>query len=62
MDPWFSASLLTFLQNYGVVLAVPNLRGGGELGESWHLAAIREKKVCTRGLLLLTNVVDTSIR
>ncbi|KAF5321772.1 hypothetical protein D9619_001184 [Psilocybe cf. subviscida] len=45
MDPWFSASLLTFLQNYGVVLAVPNIRGGGELGESWHLAAIRENKV-----------------
>ena len=35
MTPAFSRSLLLWLE-YGGVLAVPNLRGGGEYGESWH--------------------------
>lgn len=30
IDPFFSPSILTFLQRYGAVLAVPNIRGGGE--------------------------------
>ena len=30
IDPFFSPSILTFLQKYGVILAVPNIRGGGE--------------------------------
>lgn len=45
INPFFSASMLTFLQRYGAVLAVPNIRGGGEFGEEWHLAGTRERKV-----------------
>lgn len=45
LNPFFSASMLTFLQRYGGVLAVPNIRGGGEFGEEWHLAGTRERKV-----------------
>lgn len=49
IDPFFSPTLLTFLQKYGAVLAVPNIRGGAEFGEDWHKAGIREKKVFNSG-------------
>ncbi|CAL1703361.1 unnamed protein product [Somion occarium] len=45
VNPFFSPSILTFLQRYGAVLAVPNIRGGGEFGEEWHLAGTKERKV-----------------
>ncbi len=35
MTPGFSRALLGWLEQGGVV-AVPNLRGGGEYGEAWH--------------------------
>ncbi|KAG8782725.1 hypothetical protein FRC12_020503 [Ceratobasidium sp. 428] len=44
ISPFFSASMLTFLKAYGGVLAVPNIRGGAEYGETWHLAGTREHK------------------
>ncbi|KAG9092555.1 hypothetical protein FRC06_011880, partial [Ceratobasidium sp. 370] len=44
ISPFFSASMLTFLKAYGGVLAVPNIRGGAEYGETWHLAGTRERK------------------
>jgi prolyl oligopeptidase len=41
--PGFSASVATWLE-LGGVYAVPNLRGGGEYGEEWHLAGKLDKK------------------
>ena len=35
MTPAFSRSMLLWLEAGGVI-AIPNLRGGGEYGESWH--------------------------
>nr|QKM76213.1 prolyl oligopeptidase [Lepiota venenata] len=43
-DPFFSPIILTFLQMYGAILAVPNIRGGGEFGEEWHKSGRRENK------------------
>ncbi|KAL5527147.1 hypothetical protein ACEPAG_5938 [Sanghuangporus baumii] len=45
IDPFFSVIFLTFLKHYHAVLAVPNIRGGGEFGEEWHLAGTRERKM-----------------
>jgi prolyl oligopeptidase len=41
--PEFSALAVTWAQNGGV-FAQPNLRGGGEFGEAWHIAGMKEKK------------------
>lgn len=35
MTPSFSRSMLAWLEQGGIV-AIPNLRGGGEYGEAWH--------------------------
>ena len=43
MTPFFSSTAVTWVENGGVY-AVANLRGGGEFGEKWHRAGMRENK------------------
>jgi prolyl oligopeptidase len=43
MTPAFSRSLLLWLERGGVV-AIPNIRGGGEYGERWHQDGMLGKK------------------
>jgi prolyl oligopeptidase len=43
MTPTFSATAALWVESGGV-FALPNLRGGGEFGEEWHLAGMLEKK------------------
>ncbi len=43
LTPFFSVSYFVWMENGGV-LAVPNLRGGGEFGEEWHQAGTKERK------------------
>ena len=43
LTPRFRPSRFVWLERGGVV-AIPNLRGGGEYGEAWHQAGMREKK------------------
>ena len=41
--PSFSATMFQWFE-VGGVLALPNLRGGGEYGDAWHEAGMRERK------------------
>jgi prolyl oligopeptidase len=43
LTPFFSPSNVVWME-IGGVLAVPNLRGGGEYGEEWHRAGMKLKK------------------
>jgi prolyl oligopeptidase len=43
LTPGFSVARMLWLENGGV-LAVPNLRGGGEYGEAWHQAGMTPHK------------------
>ena len=45
VNPSFSASILSFIKRYNAIFALPNIRGGGEFGEDWHEAGIKEKKI-----------------
>lgn len=43
LTPAFSTSIVVLLEQGGVY-AVPNLRGGGEYGEKWHIAGTKLQK------------------
>lgn len=43
LTPGFNPSLLVWLENGGVY-ALPNIRGGGEYGETWHKAGTKLQK------------------
>ena len=43
ITPSFRASRLLLLENGGI-LAIANIRGGGEFGEKWHLGGVLDKK------------------
>jgi prolyl oligopeptidase len=43
LTPSFSVSNLVWME-MGGIYAVPNLRGGGEYGEAWHQAGMKNKK------------------
>lgn len=43
LTPGFSPSNLVWME-LGGVYAIPNLRGGGEYGEEWHQAGMKQKK------------------
>ncbi|HLN29833.1 MAG TPA: prolyl oligopeptidase family serine peptidase [Gemmataceae bacterium] len=43
ITPQFSPSRFLFLEAGGLI-AIPNLRGGGEFGEGWHRAGMLDKK------------------
>ena len=41
--PYFSTTSIVWLEAGGMI-AIPNLRGGGEYGEKWHEAGMKENK------------------
>lgn len=41
--PYFSTTYVVLLEA-GAMIAIPNLRGGGEYGRDWHEAGMKEKK------------------
>jgi len=44
LTPSFSVSRLVLARHYGAVVAVANIRGGGEYGEEWHKDGSLSKK------------------
>jgi len=44
MTPRFSISNLIFMSKMDGIYVLANIRGGGEFGEDWHLASVKEKK------------------
>lgn len=42
--PQFSSTLIMFMTNFNGVIAIPNIRGGGEYGEKWHQAGAKLNK------------------
>ncbi|XP_055512409.1 prolyl endopeptidase-like [Leucoraja erinacea] len=44
LSPYYNVAYLIFIRHLGGILAVANLRGGGEYGETWHQAGILGNK------------------
>ena len=44
LTPSFSPATVAMLTHSGGLYCVASIRGGGEFGEDWHKAAIREKR------------------
>ncbi|RIB07957.1 prolyl endopeptidase-like protein [Gigaspora rosea] len=44
ITPVFSTAWLNFIRHYNAVVAVANIRGGGEYGEEWHKAGMLHNK------------------
>jgi prolyl oligopeptidase len=63
--PMFMRSWVPWIERNGI-FAVANIRGGGEFGEKWHKAGIKENKqnsfddfICAAEYLILQNYTDT---
>jgi len=47
LPPSFSVARMLWLEHFGGVFALANIRGGGEMGESWYKAGVKlSKKNC----------------
>ncbi|VDN19319.1 unnamed protein product [Cylicostephanus goldi] len=42
--PEFSEGAMLFVKHFNGIYALANIRGGGEYGERWHEAGMRERK------------------
>ncbi|XP_051992604.1 prolyl endopeptidase-like [Xyrauchen texanus] len=47
IQPYYNTAYLLFIRHLGGILAVANIRGGGEYGQTWHKAGtLRNKQNC----------------